>query len=121
AQRLPVRIHVPTAANPAVVKHLPPAIHAPYVSAFAAALQPVFLVAASVAVFAFALTWLLRDVPLRETAKAEGVGESFAAPRDDSSERELARIASSICRGDTRARIYRQLIARADLDLTPAE
>lgn len=120
-QRLPAGIHVPTAANPAVVKQLPAAIHAPYIAAFAAALQPVFLVAAGVAVVAFALTWLLQDVPLRQTARADGVGESFAAPRDDSSERELERIASSLCRGETRTRVYRQLTARAGLDLTPAE
>jgi hypothetical protein len=30
---------------------------------------------------AFSLSWLLRDVPLRETAGAPGVGKSFAAPR----------------------------------------
>jgi DNA-binding MarR family transcriptional regulator len=74
-----------------------------------------------VAVVAFALTWLLTDVPLRETAPSAGVGESFAAPRDDSSERELERIISSIARGDTRTRIYRETIARAGLDLTPPE
>jgi EmrB/QacA subfamily drug resistance transporter len=121
ARRLSPAVHIPTAANPAVVKNLPPAVHAPYVAGFAAALQPVFLVASGVAVVAFALTWLLQDVPLRETARAEGVGESFAAPRDDSSEHELERIASSICRGETRTRIYRQLIARAELNLTPPE
>ena len=33
--------------------------------AFAAALHPVFLVAAVVSLLAFALTWLLREVPLR--------------------------------------------------------
>jgi EmrB/QacA subfamily drug resistance transporter len=121
AQRIPAGTHVSTAANPGIVKQLPPAIHAPYVAAFAAALQPVFLVASGVAVVAFALTWLLPDVPLRDTAPSAGVGESFAAPRDDSSERELERIISSIARGDTRTRIYRETIARAGLDLTPPE
>ena len=121
AARLPPGAHVPAAANPEVVKHLPTAVHAPYVAAFAAALHPVFLAAAGVTVLAFAISWLLPDVPLRDTAGAQGVGESFASPREDSSERELERIASSICEGDTRTRIYRDLVARAGLELTPPE
>jgi EmrB/QacA subfamily drug resistance transporter len=120
ADRLP-GVHVSTAANPAVVRDLPPAIHAPYVAAFAAALQPVFLTAAVVALVGFALSWLLREVPLRETARAAGIGEGFAAPRDDSSEHELERMLSSILRGDTRTRIYTAMSARAGLDLTPPQ
>ena len=68
AQRVPRGVHVPTSASPVVVHHLPPAIHALYVAAVAAALNPVFLAAAVVMLGAFGLSWLLRDVPLRETA-----------------------------------------------------
>ncbi len=121
AQRLPPGAHIPAAANPAIVKQLPPALHALYVAAVAAALHPVFLTAAGVSVVAFGLTWLLREVPLRKTAAAEGVGESFASPRDASSERELERIVSSVCRGNERTRLYAALTTRAGLDLTPAE
>ncbi|MGN6430331.1 MAG: MFS transporter [Gaiellaceae bacterium] len=121
AQRLPRGVHVPKGANPEIVRHLPAAIHAPYVAAVAAALQPVFLVAAGVALLAFAFTWFLPEVPLRETASAEGIGETFAAPREDSSADELERILSSIVRGDMRTRIYRRLVARAGLDLSPPE
>jgi DNA-binding MarR family transcriptional regulator len=121
SRRLPPGAHVPPAANPAVVRSLPGAIHAPYVASFAASLRPVFIAATGIAVLAFALTWLLREVPLRQTARAEGVGESFASPRDDSSERELERIAGSLLRGETRTRIYRNMIIRSGLDLTPGE
>jgi EmrB/QacA subfamily drug resistance transporter len=121
AERLPAGVHAPTAANPEVVRELPAAIHAPYVAAVAASLHPVFLAAAGAAVIAFALTWLLRELPLQDTARAAGVGEGFASPRDDSSERELERIVSSIVRGDTRVQIYGAMTARAGLDLTPAE
>jgi hypothetical protein len=62
---LPTGSRIPTAANPEVVKQLPPAVHAPYIQAFVDALQPVFLTAAGVALLAFMLTWLLRDQPLR--------------------------------------------------------
>jgi EmrB/QacA subfamily drug resistance transporter len=121
AERIPPGVHVSTAADPALVRQLPPAVHEPYVAAFAAALHPVFLVAAAVAVVAFALTWLLQDVSLRETAGAKGIGESFASPRDSSSERELERIVSSVVRGDRRTQIYKAMIARAGLGLTPPE
>ena len=71
AQRAPHGVHVPTSASPAVVQHLPSAIHGLYVVAVAAALHPVFLSAASVMLGAFGLSWLLRDVPLRATAGAD--------------------------------------------------
>jgi EmrB/QacA subfamily drug resistance transporter len=97
ASRLPLGAHLPTAANPAAVQHLPPAVHAPYVAAFAAALRPVFLTAGAITFVAFLLTWLLREVPLRRTARAEGIGESFASPRDDKSDRELERSSARSC------------------------
>jgi hypothetical protein len=93
----------------------------PYVEAFTAAIQPVFLAATGFAIAAFALTWLLREVPLRATAAAEGIGESFASPREDRSDRELERIISAIASGRTRADIYRRIVDAAGLDLTPAE
>ena len=77
AERLP-GVSLPKAANPEAVQHLPPAIHDAYVSAFAASLQPVFVVGAAVGVAAFLLTWLLREMPLRHTTgAAETAGETF--------------------------------------------
>ena len=78
ASRLPPGAHVPAAANPALVRHLPPRVHAPYVASFAAALRPVFLAATGVAFVAFLLTWLLRDVPLRETTLTETLPQEGA-------------------------------------------
>ncbi len=66
AQRLPAGVHAPSHASPALVRHLPPAIHALYVEAVAVALHPVFLTAAAIMAVAFALAWRLHDVPLRE-------------------------------------------------------
>jgi len=120
AARLPLGAKLPAAANPAAVKRLPAAVHEPYVAAFSAALTPVFLAAAGIMAVAFLLTWLLREVALRAAA-AEGIGETFASPREDSSERELERILSSLVRGDERTRIYRQLIARSGVDATPPQ
>jgi predicted MFS family arabinose efflux permease len=69
ASRLPAGTHVPKTINPAGIRQLPPAAHAAFADAFAAALHPVFLVAAGVSILAFGLTWLLRDVPLRTKSK----------------------------------------------------
>ena len=70
AHRLPPGVHAPAHASPAVLHQLPPAIHTLYVTAVATALHPVFIVASAVMVVAFGLSWLLRDVPLRESVAA---------------------------------------------------
>jgi EmrB/QacA subfamily drug resistance transporter len=77
ADRLP-GVQLPKTANPEAVAQLPPGIHDAYVSAFAASLQPVFVVGAVVGVAAFLLTWLLREMPLRHsTGTGETAGEAF--------------------------------------------
>jgi hypothetical protein len=121
ADRLPAGVHAPAAANPALVHQLPEAVKQPFLEAFTAALHPVFLAATGFAVAAFLLTWLLREVPLRATAAAEGIGESFASPRDDRSDRELERIISAVASGRTRSEIYNRIVDAAGLDLTAAE
>jgi EmrB/QacA subfamily drug resistance transporter len=123
AQRVPAGAHVPTGANPEVVKQLPPAIHAPYIASFAAALHPVFLAASAISLTAFGLSWLLRDVPLRKTASAatEGVGETFAVPGEESSMRELERIASSQVSGAERHRFCRRARHATTTALTSVE
>jgi EmrB/QacA subfamily drug resistance transporter len=120
---LPRGARVPAAANPAAIKRLPPAVHHAYVDAVTRALHPVFLVGASIAAVAFLLTWLLREVPLRTTAKAaaEGVGEGFASPRPDDSARELERALTVLTGKEDRRRIYEQLVRRAGVDLEPEE
>jgi MFS family permease len=75
AARLPAAVHVPTAADPAVVRALPAQLHAPYVAGFAGSLRPVFLVAALITLVAFILTWLLHELPLRTIAPGRDAGE----------------------------------------------
>jgi hypothetical protein len=69
AHRLPAGARTPS-TDPRAIAALPPDVHEPYVAAFVAALQPVFLVAAGVALVAFGISFLLREVPLRETSHA---------------------------------------------------
>ena len=54
----------------------------------------------------FVLTWLLREVPLRKSAAAEGVAESFATPREAESLPELERIVATLARRENRWRVY---------------
>jgi ABC-type Fe3+ transport system permease subunit len=48
------------------VHALPAALRDDYLQAFGGAMHTVFLVAACVVVLAFALAWLIEDVPLRK-------------------------------------------------------
>jgi EmrB/QacA subfamily drug resistance transporter len=63
AKRLAGGVHL----TPAQAKHLPPAVHADFLHAFSHALHGVFLFGAVLAVIPFALSWFLREVPLRTT------------------------------------------------------
>jgi hypothetical protein len=62
------------AANPAAVKHLPPAVRSGLQVAFSESLHVVFLAAVPFAFLAFLLALMLREVPLR-TSMAPAAGE----------------------------------------------
>jgi MFS family permease len=79
-KRLPHGTKVPKVINPAGIRHLPPAAHKAFADAFAAALHPVFLMAAGVSIFAFATAWLLRDLPLRARVS---VGDAIPPPGEE--------------------------------------
>jgi EmrB/QacA subfamily drug resistance transporter len=53
--------------NPEQVKHLPPVVRADFLQAFSHSLHAVFLWGMAVAIVPFALSWLLKEVPLRTT------------------------------------------------------
>jgi EmrB/QacA subfamily drug resistance transporter len=71
-------------ANPAEISHLPLAQRIQVIDAFSHSLQTVFIVAVPFAVVAFALAWLIKEIPLRTTAHvATGVTRdslAFDAP-----------------------------------------
>ncbi len=73
AHSLPPGTHAPSSPTPSIVKHLPPAVHEKYITAFSSALHPVFVVAAFAGGLSFLLTWLLREVPLRKTTGEQPV------------------------------------------------
>jgi EmrB/QacA subfamily drug resistance transporter len=111
----------PEAASPELVARLPDALHSAFVSAFAASLRPVFAAAAGVAVFAFVLSWLLKEAPLRKSVAADGVAEHFATPREAESLPELERILSTLALRENRWQMYERFADRAEVDLDPTE
>jgi EmrB/QacA subfamily drug resistance transporter len=108
---------VPAHLGPQQIDRLPAAIRDPYVAAYAAALKPVFLIAGAVAALGFLVTWLLEERPLRRTVADQGLGDSFAAPRDPTSMDELEARLSSLARKENRHLVYERLAAEAGLDL----
>jgi EmrB/QacA subfamily drug resistance transporter len=108
---------IPSHVGPSQIDALPPAIRDPYIAAYSAALRPIFLIAAGLALVGFAITWLLEERPLRQTVADQGVGDSFAAPRDATSIDELETRLSTFARKQNRHRVYDHLTARAGLEL----
>ncbi len=107
--------------NPAALAKLPPSIHSTYIHAFTSALSTVFEVAAAIAVFAFLLSWLLEQRPLRESVAAgSGIGESFAAPKPTGSLAEASRALTVLVGREGRRRLVEQLAQRAGVELSPA-
>jgi EmrB/QacA subfamily drug resistance transporter len=121
AGKLPAGVPTPTAANPAAVKRLPPAIHDVYVTAVTASLRPIFLVAAGVAVVGFAIAWRLPELRLRATVQAGEVGEGLAAPRDDDALRVIERALSVLAAREQRWDLYERLAVRVGVDLSPPQ
>jgi hypothetical protein len=81
----------------------------------------VFEVAATVAAFAFLLSWALEQRPLRETVPAStGIGESFAMPRDTASLAEAARTLTVLVGRERRREMVERLAQRAGVDLSAA-
>ena len=53
--------------NPQQAKHLPPVVHDQFLHAFSHALNGVFIWGMAIAIIPFALSWFLKEVPLRTT------------------------------------------------------
>ncbi len=121
ASKLPHGAHVPTAANPEVVKHLPPALHAAYVESVTTALHPIFRTAAVVVALAFLLSWALREVPLRATSRASDGARTLEGARGDDRLREVERALCQLARREERWDLYARLAARGGIQLPPPQ
>jgi EmrB/QacA subfamily drug resistance transporter len=123
AKLAPAQLHKLTGAigNPASLKRLPGPVHHVYILSFTHALDRVFVVAAVIAAAAFLLSWLLQQLPLRDTAEASaGLSETFAAPKPADSLAEMSRALSVLIGREGRRQLVEQITARAGVDLSAA-
>ncbi|HEV7584821.1 MAG TPA: MDR family MFS transporter [Solirubrobacteraceae bacterium] len=105
--------------NPAQIAHLPPSLRSGYVHAFTTALSSVFVVASGVAVAAFALSWLIRQLPLRDTVTTGDLRDTYAAPRDTDSGTEMLEKLGRLERRERAPDAVSRVAARAGVELSP--
>jgi EmrB/QacA subfamily drug resistance transporter len=90
-------------------------------AAFTDALQLVFTVATGVVLIAFLLTWMIPEKPLRQTVETSvGVGESFGAPVDTDSLREITRGLARLAGRERTLQFLEGAAGRAGLDVSPS-
>jgi EmrB/QacA subfamily drug resistance transporter len=120
---LPAGFNAAQGSSPAALSKLPTAVHHGYQEAYAASLHTVFLVAVPIAAVAFGLTWLLKEVPLRQTSRAPNPAQTLAptaAPAACTSVDEIGRALSVLTSGQPRERIYEKLADRAGVTIDAA-
>jgi EmrB/QacA subfamily drug resistance transporter len=121
---LPHGLTASSGASPAVLAKLPPAIHLGYITGYAASLQTVFLVGVPFGVLAFALSWTLKDVPLRTTTGQTDPADTLAPtarPTIRTSDQEMERALTSLISRENRGRIYQDLASGAGLKVPPRD
>ncbi|MFD0201645.1 MULTISPECIES: MDR family MFS transporter [Saccharothrix] len=104
AAAIPPGVDPAAAANVQALHALPDQLKAPIIAAYADTLHTVFLAAAPVAAVAFLVALFLKEVPLRDTARAAAteVGDNFAAPQTSDSEQELEKLVALIVNRERR-------------------
>ncbi len=108
------------------VRSLPPAAREPITAAYADALHVVFLAAVPVAAVGFVVALLLKEIPLRDTARMSaggnaGVGESFAAPASFDSEHELQKLIALVVQKHKGGHPGPEVLAQSGLPLSMAQ
>jgi DNA-binding MarR family transcriptional regulator len=98
-----------------------PEVQSWFVAAYADSIHMVFLAAVPVGVVAFALAFLLPEVPLRTVTQTADLGEAQGMPHARASVEELQVALARHLGRDDRLRAYRRLARRAGLDLSPGE
>jgi hypothetical protein len=120
ADRLPGGMAPPNATDPSAIGALPLELRGIYLDVFTTALHPVFLLAAALGAMAFALTWPLKEEPLRGPARSE-TAEIFVAPRDATSVEELEAILNQLQRRENRWAVIQRMARTLAVPLAPDE
>ncbi|MFI1969701.1 MFS transporter [Streptomyces cinnamoneus] len=107
--------------SPQALAALPAAQARPVVDAYAATVNYVFLWIVPVALVGFVAAWFLREVPLRDSARAgaSDLGEAFSAPDSAEADRQLERAVASVLRKAGAVPVGRGVLARSGSALDP--
>jgi EmrB/QacA subfamily drug resistance transporter len=119
---LPHGVTAASGASPAVLAHLPPAIHLGYITGYATALHTVFLVATPFGALAFLLSWTIKDIPLRTTAGRPDPADTLAPtamPTVRTSDQEMERALTSLLGRQQRREVYARLVTTAGIAASP--
>ncbi|MEU8240294.1 MDR family MFS transporter [Actinoplanes missouriensis] len=112
------------AQNPEALNALDPALSGPIIAAYADSINYVFRWVVPVAVLGFLVAWLLKEVPLRDSARvaATDVGEGFSPPATDDRVGQLERQISDTMRRarDDRTALDR-VLADSGADVNPSQ
>ncbi|MFI6586540.1 MFS transporter [Embleya sp. NPDC050493] len=106
-----------SAINPADLNKLPPASKSGFIHAYAQSLQTVFLAASCIVLVAFVLSFLLKEVPLREATR-ETERTPPMSPTARSSVDEIERAMSQMVRRENGWSRYERMIQRSGVDLS---
>jgi EmrB/QacA subfamily drug resistance transporter len=118
--KLPPGIGVTSGASPAVLAKLPAPVHDALVAGYSDSIRTVFLAAVPVGALAFALTWTLKELPLRTTTRAVDPADRLAPtarPTIRTSDEEMRRAISSLLGRERRREVYGGMVATAGLGL----
>jgi EmrB/QacA subfamily drug resistance transporter len=119
---LPPGVTAASGASPAVLAHLPPAVHLGYITGYAHSLQTVFLVAVPFGALAFGLSWTLKDVPLRTTTGSPDPADTLAPtsrPTMRTSDQEMERALTTLLSRQHRREVYAGLARSAGIGSSP--
>ncbi len=120
--RLPSGISVTSGASPAALARLPPPVHMAFVTGYSESIRTVFLAAVPVGALAFALTWTLKELPLRTTTRAVDQADRLAPtarPTVRTSEEEMRRALSALLSRERRREVYAGMVAAAGTGVPP--
>ncbi|MEX2985776.1 DHA2 family efflux MFS transporter permease subunit [Streptomyces sp. C36] len=116
---------VPVSAvlSPQDLRALPPDLAAPVIDAYAATVDYVFRWVVPVALLGFVVAWFLKEVPLRDSARAgaSDMGEAFAAPDSAEADRQLERAVAGVMRTAKDGPVSLQVLEASGSRLGPVE
>ena len=101
----------------AALAELPPGVRATVLDSYSQALNTAFRVAGFVSIVAFVASWFIKELPMRTTVTAEGIGEAFGSPRPPSSLAEIARALSVLVGRDKMIEYLGRLAKESGVDI----